>query len=959
MFRLDSPNKRPELYKTILKLNKRKISVKSSVVCFWQRSKTVMQRTCFGMLSLMWILTGVPAAMAAEPTLVQDINTLPPSWRPSVSAFAAHHGKVFFIAEASHYDEENITENHGYSLWKSDGTDKGTVLVKEFTQEPCFRSRDCKMVSAYGKLWIGGTSGLWVSDGTAAGTRELVRLSLPEVDIWNCEDNVELTAAAGRMFFIGITNEHGYEVWSSDGTSEGTAIVKDLASNDIPYMWDDAGSWVTECEEDIFELEAANDKVFIAAQDGLWVTDGTDSGTLKLKNDNFDSSIPMVATSTGSLFFAADYNELWETDGTIAGTKQIALPSTMSIYGNGYFTSVGDAIYFIGYGSVNGESKAVLVKVDAITGRASTIKAASLTPAYLKSFNGELFVWSSSTTNDYELWKSDGTNAGTVFIAPTPLPNLPTEQGEIISTDANLFYLVHTYLEDSKASIVLWKSDGTANGTTSIKRVFLGPDYKVHGELTAVNDKVLFAINSNLWTSNGTPFGTRQVNVPVLKTASAIDPAPYYRASLADMNGALYFLANDGVHGRELWKRDPVNGVRMVRDIASGAASSIQDLKEAVTINGTLYFAANDGIHGWELWKSDGTAVGTVMVRDIVLGASSGYPGHLTNVNGTLYFSAQTPSSGRELWRSNGTAGGTVMVKNIGPGKASGFVDNSRYVLETTTASRGSEIYFSADDGVHGPELWKSNGTAAGTVLVQDIRKGGYSSAPSDFFTVNGTVFFTAYQKDSGRELWKTNGTAAGTALVKDILPGGQGSDIGSFTAHNGILYFIPRANGARPQLWRSNGTTTGTYAVKDFSAIPGGHAQPYTIKRMGGALFVGAIHKIAENSSTALWKSDGTSSGTVLFHQFPANQYPYLYDAATSLREAVMLDGMIYLPNFDPIHGERLWQTDGTDAGTKPLSTPLPGRRGISPANLTVSGDALFFVGDDEHGYELWTYAP
>ena len=84
----------------------------------------------------------------------------------------------------------------------------------------------------------------------------------------------------------------------------------------------------------------------------------------------------------------------------------------------------------------------------------------------------------------------------------------------------------------------------------------------------------------------------------------------------------------------------------------------------------------------------------------------------------------------------------------------------------------GSTTYFSADDGTHGRELYKSDGTAAGTVLVKDINPGSADSDPGNLTNVNGTLFFTADDGTHGTELWKSDGTTAGTVLVKDIYPG-------------------------------------------------------------------------------------------------------------------------------------------------------------------------------------------
>src|SRR5262249_45487922 len=127
----------------------------------------------------------------------------------------------------------------------------------------------------------------------------------------------------------------------------------------------------------------------------------------------------------------------------------------------------------------------------------------------------------------------------------------------------------------------------------------------------------------------------------------------------------------------ELWKSDGTPaGTRMVKDINPAGNSSPQYL---TNVNGTLFFAADDGVNGSELWKSDGTAAGTVMVKDIFPSFYSSYPGNLTNVNRTLYFSAYdggfiVGAHGRELWKSDGTTTGTTMVKDIFPGDTTYYI---------------------------------------------------------------------------------------------------------------------------------------------------------------------------------------------------------------------------------------------------------------------------------------------
>src|SRR5262249_37939179 len=162
---------------------------------------------------------------------------------------------------------------------------------------------------------------------------------------------------------------------------------------------------------------------------------------------------------------------------------------------------------------------------------------------------------------------------------------------------------------------------------------------------------------------------------------------------------------------------------------------------------------------------------GTVLVKDIRPGNSpygfplTSSPDNLTAVGNQLFFSADDGVSGRELWKSDGTAAGTALVKDIGPG--SGYLG---YPYGSNTRNRvaaGGRLFFTANDGVHGTEFWKSDGTAAGTVLVKDINPGsayGFpsSSYPSSLTAVGGKVFFSADDGVSGRELWKSDGTADG-----------------------------------------------------------------------------------------------------------------------------------------------------------------------------------------------------
>ena len=412
-----------------------------------------------------------------------------------------------------------------------------------------------------------------------------------------------------------------------------------------------------------------------------------------------------------------------------------------------------------------------------------------------------------------------------------------------------------SYFAETNAGIAeLWVSDGTtAHKVTG----FAGNPIQ---NLTVIGARVFFTVDdgvhgNELWVSDGTAAGTTLV--------SDIDPGATGSspADLINVNGELFFAANDGTHGLELWETDgTVAGTMMVKDVDPGSTGGFAGIP-MVNINGTVFFDATDGTHGVELWKSDGTAAGTVMVSDINPGATGSFPASLTNLNGTLLFFADDGTHGNELWRSDGTTAGTSLVMDINPGAGPSFTSG---VFNVTTVN--GTLFFMAQDASHGFELWKSDGTAAGTTMVADINPGGASSSPQFLTNVNGELFFTANDGTHGFELWKSDGTSAGTQLVKDIFPGAVGSItsvFGPWANVNGTLFFVAADSAADGfELWKSDGTAAGTVMVKDI--VPGpGSSLPAWLTNVNGMLEFYAEDPLS-STGWGLWKSDGTAAGTV-----------------------------------------------------------------------------------------------
>ncbi len=380
----------------------------------------------------------------------------------------------------------------------------------------------------------------------------------------------------------------------------------------------------------------------------------------------------------------------------------------------------------------------------------------------------------------------------------------------------------------------LWKTDGTAAGTAMVDDIYPGVNPSGPSDLVNVNGTLFFAakgpsLRIALWKSDGTAAGTVLVADTDLNSSS-------FPANLTNVNGTLFFSANDSNNVTQLWKSTGT-GATLVDAINTG--SNDNNPGNFTNVNGTLFFTFNDGTHGYEVWKSDGTAAGTALVADVnPATGTSGAPGNLTSVNGKLFFTADDGTHGNEVWESDGTTAGTVMVDDITPG--AGISSDPRYLTNVS-----GTLFFSAIDGSsHGRELWKSDGSAAGTVLVDDINPGATGSYPRNFTNVNGTLLFVDNDGTHGYELWKSDGTPAGTALVKDIYPGTSGGN-GNYVPHNltnvnGTLFFVDGDTTTGAELWESNGTAAGTVLVADIN--PGAtSSNPINFVAVGSTLFFGA----------------------------------------------------------------------------------------------------------------------
>jgi MYXO-CTERM domain-containing protein len=821
--------------------------------------------------------------------------------------------------------------------WFSDGTPAGTVQLEDAWLGPDASAPGDFTVAgdrlffsaAVGdfRTQLGG--GLFVSDGTPGGTR-LVR-RVPELD--------NLAAVGSNVFFSAQDSSgFGFALWKSDGTFEGTVQVKSLGGANSSFA-------------PVSELTAVGNTLFLTVYQNatggeLWKSDGTEEGTVLVKDVRLEtaSSSPQQLTAVGStLFFVADDGvsggELWKSDGTEAGT--------------------------------------VMVKNIAPSGSSG--------PFGLTAVGSTLFFFATNGTNGTEPWKSDGTPDGTVMvkdIKPGSAYSVDYFNHSETAVGSTFFFTA----SDGTTGIEVWKTDGTAAGTQLVKRV--GSGFVVPEQLTAVGGTLFFTcwpennIGTQLWKSDGTAAGT--VPVKVLPFVSGSMPA---WGQLTGSAGRLFFTARTAELGQELWTSDGTEvGTVALRDIHQPNSSS--EPREGVALGGVLLFAASDGTSGTELWRTDGTGAGTTRVLDIQPGSGSSNPVSLTRVGGAVYFVANDGTSGAELWRTDGTAQGTRRVKDVMPGTGGSE--------PTRLTAWGQSLYFIATDGSHGAELWKTDGTEAGTVLLKDVWSGstGGVNRLTQPLVANGALFFEGNNGTSGWELWKTDGTAQGTVMVKDSRPGSEGlafngftlghaggtvfvsawygrasnsfryelwrsdgtsggtylltsfpseSSIGSMVEFRGSLFFV----GTGHQLWRSDGTLVGTYMVKDWRPQAPPTWYYGGLKVVGSSLFFTADDGV---SGTELWKSDGTAAGTVRATDLAPGP------DSSVLGPLIASQHTLWFAGSDGTEGVELWQTDGTAQGTRRVHDIAAGAFSSNPGPVAVVNGRLFFAATDADGdRELW----
>jgi ELWxxDGT repeat protein len=830
---------------------------------------------------------------AQTPYLVKDVN-LTTNAQPTSSSpanFIRFGSRIYFSATMA---------STGTELWSTDGTQSGTALVSDINRGSSFSSNPSRFVVVNGHLLFNARDfngeELWTTDGTAAGTRLLA-------DIFTGSRGStpgDRVVYHGQLIFAADDGIDGNELWMTDGTPAGTRFLKDLlpgATGSNPHGF-----------------VVFKDIVYFATDDGLWKTDGTANGTMRVKGPLWVNRL--TATAFGLFFVGGGASiQPWMSDGTEEGTHIIGdgIPGAVNFQYDSYATAFGDRVLFAALDHVHGT----------------------------------------------ELWISDGTAAGTHMVREIN-PGIGDAVGNnpYIAVSGNVAFFSAI---DGTHGSELWKTDGTEAGTTMVSDILPGGFGSSPSGMIAFGSNIYFRAattpngTSTLWTSDGTAAGTRQINeshpigVNSPSNNSFIPGSSLTIPAFTIIDGTLYFAGSNSLNGFEPWKSDGTDaGTAMIANIAPDPAAS-SSAHNIAAAGDWVYFEAWDGTGQstqdglpYSLWRSDGTPEGTMKISDT---AHAPY----ASLGRTLLFTKDG------IWSSDGTPEGTgpaTELSNRFPATPSIYYASGNVVvariqgqLWATTTTPGAPAFPVAAVSpfapavaieqipnvaghllfVGGGGISTTDGTPDGTYSI--IR---FTDNFNGVVTIMGGYVFFSRQNGTAYELWKSDGTYDGTVAVK-TLPGTI--DLLSTAGRN--LYFT-----ADGQLWISDGTEAGT------------HSLPATPARGPLAAIGDGIVFAAGDATTGteLWVSDGTAAGTHLV----ADLYPGTF--GSSPKELTSASNVVYFSAYHDLFGLELWVTDGTSAGTKLVGDIEPGLIGSNPQNLAVAGDRLFFSATTAaNGTELW----
>lgn len=859
-----------------------------------------------------------PAQERHSPRLYGDIVT---EYETSTGSYPKPLGEVNGLLMMQASDTA-----HGSELWATDGLD--AWLVKDIKPGAAGVGLGAYL-SQSDLLWFGVSStvphdpyaGLWVTDGTTQGT-QMIKAS---------SDAKFIQEVNGFVYFQGGT----FLVYRSDGTPEGTVEY---------YRGSDSGfstlHWFHPRGQGLLVAGHYSD----SSRDHLWFSNGTEPGNHAVFETPASyprSDIEFLVDLEDHVYFlwtASPDCRIMRTHGGPGHVEEI-----LDVDDAWSFTPMsGEVFFFAEIDDVFG-----IWKLEAGTGQAVWVSYAvdGVYGPFSEPFMGALYFAGVSGDTFRELWRTDGTDEGTILVKDIH-PDEGSYPYSFLQAGADLYFRA----TEPNTGRELWKTDGTAAGTQLIANPDGTSDSTSYGDRVEYQDHLVFqTLTDQLWVSDGTPGGTGVVfDAYPGTTESEID---HVELAL----GKIFFAASTPQFGMEPWLFDG-SEAHMITDInahdalgsnprcmlgqndqvffladyegdtclhvldnLSGFATRLNGFgphREGLALaNGLVFFSCYVYGLGYELWATDGSPEGTALVKDVFPGTPDSNPAELSAFGDRILFVAKHELNTYGVWASDGTESGTVLL-----------VDGLDYhsVARLGKCVIDDKAYFVVET-----RLYETDGTLDGTIQISETPSDGLENRESravqdsQICAHRDRVFYTLdslYATDSDRQHVEMLRFFPSTTPASSLCPFGDD-----------VVFF------AGDTMWKTDGTEEGTQAFFSFPERPDEVRGTQSL----GQVFLSFVDF---GPGPELWRSDGTASGTVKIAEVPTHG------------EYVYFDDRLYFTAWDEDAGFELWVSDGSAPGTHRFEDLAPGFINSNPRSFSVVGSLLFFSAFTEDvGRELW----
>jgi uncharacterized repeat protein (TIGR01451 family) len=711
----------------------------------------------------------------------------------------------------------------------------------------------------------------------------------------------------GRVFFHADDVAHGEELWATDGTAEGTVLVKDTrpgpASGEIETIMGFNGQLFFSAIDTTLETEPYNRS--------LWLSDGTAAGTQKvLDNAGNPAILPSAFTPFGDRLFFITYSspntsELWISDGTADGTRKL-LDRNFFIslaFNLEEVAVIGDLFYFV---ADTPETGVELWVSDGTEIGTRLVRDIHIGPEdaminYMRPFGENLLFFANNGTHT-ALYFTDGTTEGTVQISPL---NINVGGYYSLVVNDQFFFSGEGEVNGAPTGQELWVSDGTLDGTYLVKDINPGSSHSGPEQFISFNGQAYFFASDEptsrlgVWRSDGTADGTQKI-FDFEQNQNLFQFTPLADQLFLNVENRLYAIDTD-------------DNVTVIHE----------GFSEDITVVGDdLFFRGGDALWVYHSTSKTLEELATFTDKSRLLS------------RGDRFYFVQRVGNRDELWTSNGTPEGTTLVYRLNHPLDEGSARLDKYLTRIAAVFQ-DQLLLVPNDVAAGEELWISDGTPEGTRLLRDINQSTYDAKIFDMELANDRLFLLVNGNTNDREdiprysLWSLNLSDENATFIS----GGEFVTLTSVNDKAVFTQFV--AENSTVELWASDGTSKGTQKLETTVTVKG---RPY---RAGGNLFF--------LDRTQLMVTDGTSEGTKLLTTFQNNSLSTLPTVAT------VGNLFFFVPEEESPErnlGKELWVSDGTSEGTFVIADLNEGPEDSNPGLLTRVGNMLYFTANRT---ELW----